>query len=91
MKTIAKDNKTLGVFEKIPTHFRFKDKIEAAHWSRTTKDWIPISSIQTNGDNDYFDISAASFAWVSFNVKNPNLEFKSAKFSKKDLKKFEDD
>ena len=72
----------------IPTHFRFLNEKEANHWNRTTKDWIPISEIHIMGNNDFYDISAASFAWVSYNPKKPNLEFKTSKFTKKDLKEF---
>jgi hypothetical protein len=72
----------------IPTHFRFLNKKEAKEWDRTTKDWIPINEIQVRGNNDFYDISAASFSWVLYNVEKPNLEFKTDKFSKKDLKEF---
>ena len=80
---------------KIPTHFRFLNKKEAAHWNRTTDDWNPIHEIQLQvheiqiqGDADYYEISTPSFAWVTYDVKKPNLEFKVAKFTKKDLKEF---
>lgn len=72
----------------IPTHFRFLNKKEARHWNRTINDWIPISEIVIKENNDYHNISAASFAWVVYNVKEPNLEFKTDKFTKKDLKEF---
>ncbi len=75
----------------IPTHFRFLDKKHAKQWYRTTKDWIPISEIHIEGDNDFYHISAASFAWVFYNVKKPNLEFKTEKFTKKDLKEFKNE
>ncbi len=75
----------------IPTHFRFLDKKEAKNWDRTTKDWIPISEIHIQGNEDYYDISSAAFAWVSYNVKKPNLEFKNAKFTKNDLEEFNDE
>jgi hypothetical protein len=75
----------------IPTHFRFLNKKEAKKWNRTINDWIPISEICIRENNDYHDISAASFAWVSYDVKKPNLKFKTKKFTKKDLKEFECD
>lgn len=73
----------------IPTHFRFLNKKEAKHWGRTTKQWIPISEIHINYESTYYEISAASFAWVFYNSKKPNLEFKNDIFSKKDLEEFE--
>ena len=72
----------------IPTHFRFLNEKEAKYYYRNTKQWIPINEIHIRCDNDYYDISAASFAWVTYDVKNPNLEFKTSKFTKKDLKEF---
>lgn len=72
----------------IPTHFRFLKQKEAKDWDRTTEDWVPISEIQIGNKGKYFSISAASFAWVIYDSKKPNLEFKTDKFNKKDLKEF---
>jgi hypothetical protein len=75
----------------LPSHFRFLNETDAAGFGCTTKQWIPISSIETHGSNTYWDISAASFAWVEYNVQNPNLIFTHKNFTKKDLKKFEEE
>lgn len=75
----------------IPTHFRFKNEDEAKEWNRTTKDWIPISDIQTQGSDNSVEISTASFAWVYYDREKKNLEFKVKKFTKKDLKEFQSD
>ena len=75
----------------IPTHFRFLSEDEASGWGKTTSNWIPISKIYTRGNDEWFDISTPSFAWVEYDVKNPNLEFKTSKFTKKDLKEFDSD
>jgi len=70
---------------KIPTHFRFLNKEEAKYWDRSTEDWNPIAEIHVQGNNEYYEIAAGSFAWVTYNVKSPNLEFKVDKFTKKDF------
>lgn len=75
----------------ISTHFRFKSPKEAKEWDRTVRDWIPINEIHIAGDDDYIEISAASFAWVIYTRKEDNLEFKIAKFTKKDLKEFNEE
>ena len=69
------------LLEKIPTHFKFKDKKEASFWDCTTKVWIPISEIQIESDNCFF-IASSTFAWVSYNPLNKNLLFKNDKFTK---------
>lgn len=76
---------------KLPTHFRFLNEDEASHWGKTTSNWIPICKIYARGIDESFYISTPSFAWVGCDVKNPNLEFKTSKFTKKDLKEFESD
>lgn len=74
----------------IPTHFRFLNEEDAVHWDRTTKEWIPIKQIHIEGDEDgiFIKIAAASFAWIFYDSKKPNLEFRFRKLSKKEIKEF---
>ncbi len=59
---------------KPPTHFRFKNEKEAEEWGVDTKTWNKIEDMKCSRTS--CSISTDSFAWVGYNRKKDNLEFK---------------
>ena len=66
--------KPIQIITQLPTHFRFKDKADADEWNTTTTRWHRLEEF-TQEITGRFEISSPSFAWVSFNNKDLQLEF----------------
>jgi len=66
--------KSIQIITQLPTHFRFKDKEDAEDWGTTTSKWHRIEEFNQESTGK-FELSSPSFAWVSFDNKNLQLEF----------------